>query len=238
MINFFRKIRYSLMEQNKTGKYLKYAIGEIVLVVVGILIALSINNWNEERKYNAELKIIYTRILNDIEGDIRNMSRQLEFHNKRKFVFEKVMQDSVTIELLDHGLSRIIATGIDRQYSNTGVNQLRNLNTTDSLSIRISNTYNGITNSLELLETNMKKENGITDRMFRDHTDWYIEWITKEINSKNSSPELQDYFMNSREYKHRVAYMYNIIYNNYVRTLNRYKRILENIMKQIEIKLQ
>ena len=38
------------MEENKTGKYLKYAIGEIVLVVIGILIALQINNWNEERK--------------------------------------------------------------------------------------------------------------------------------------------------------------------------------------------
>jgi Family of unknown function (DUF6090) len=49
MINFFRKIRYNLMEQNKTGKYLKYAIGEIVLVVIGILIALSINNWNNDR---------------------------------------------------------------------------------------------------------------------------------------------------------------------------------------------
>ena len=46
MINFFRKIRYNLIEQNKTGKYLKYAIGEIVLVAIGILIALSINNWN------------------------------------------------------------------------------------------------------------------------------------------------------------------------------------------------
>ena len=42
------------MEKNKTGKYLKYAIGEIVLVVIGILIALQINNWNEERKINTE----------------------------------------------------------------------------------------------------------------------------------------------------------------------------------------
>ena len=56
MINFFRKIRYDLMEKNppagragKTGKYLKYAVGEIVLVVIGILIALSINNWNQHR---------------------------------------------------------------------------------------------------------------------------------------------------------------------------------------------
>ncbi|NNC44454.1 MAG: hypothetical protein HKN99_01055 [Winogradskyella sp.] len=50
MIKFFRKIRYNLMEQNKTGKYFKYAIGEIILVVIGILIALQINNWNEQRK--------------------------------------------------------------------------------------------------------------------------------------------------------------------------------------------
>jgi len=50
MIKFFRKIRYHLMEKSKTGKYFKYAIGEIILVVIGILIAISINNWNENRK--------------------------------------------------------------------------------------------------------------------------------------------------------------------------------------------
>ena len=44
MIKLFRKIRYDLMGKNKTGKYLTYAIGEIILVVIGILIALSINN--------------------------------------------------------------------------------------------------------------------------------------------------------------------------------------------------
>ena len=65
MINFFRKTRYNLMEKNKTGKYLKYAIGEIVLVVVGILIALSINNWNEKRLE----KIIEQEYLTNLKGD-------------------------------------------------------------------------------------------------------------------------------------------------------------------------
>ena len=49
MIKFFRKIRQNLLMENKTGKYMKYAFGEIVLVVIGILIALSINNWNSNR---------------------------------------------------------------------------------------------------------------------------------------------------------------------------------------------
>ena len=50
MIKFFRHIRRSLINQNRMGKYFKYAIGEIFLVVFGILIALQINNWNENRK--------------------------------------------------------------------------------------------------------------------------------------------------------------------------------------------
>ncbi|RNC87989.1 MAG: hypothetical protein ED556_02020 [Winogradskyella sp.] len=59
MIKFFRHIRRSLIQENKMGKYFKYAIGEIVLVVIGILIALQINNWNENRKDRAEeLKIL------------------------------------------------------------------------------------------------------------------------------------------------------------------------------------
>jgi len=69
MIKFFRKIRYDLMEKNKTGKYLKYAIGEIVLVVIGILIALQINNWNENRKLDEIKQNYYQQLLVDLEAD-------------------------------------------------------------------------------------------------------------------------------------------------------------------------
>ncbi|MBT8293982.1 MAG: hypothetical protein KJN70_11965 [Eudoraea sp.] len=50
MIKFFRKIRQRLLTENKFSKYIMYAIGEIALVVIGILIALQVNNWNENRK--------------------------------------------------------------------------------------------------------------------------------------------------------------------------------------------
>ncbi len=54
------------MEQNKTGKYLKYAIGEIILVMIGILLALQVNNWNEKRK----IKIKETKILKELRSDL------------------------------------------------------------------------------------------------------------------------------------------------------------------------
>ncbi|WP_178986583.1 DUF6090 family protein [Winogradskyella helgolandensis] len=69
MIKFFRYIRKDLMEQSKTSKYFKYAIGEIVLVVIGILIALSINNWNQSRKENILAKNYYNRLLSDLKAD-------------------------------------------------------------------------------------------------------------------------------------------------------------------------
>jgi len=65
MIKFFRKIRYELMEKNKTAKYFKYAIGEIVLVMIGILLALQVSNWNQERKD----RISERKLLDNIHRD-------------------------------------------------------------------------------------------------------------------------------------------------------------------------
>ncbi len=66
MIKFFRKIRQSLLTENKLSKYLLYAIGEIVLVVVGILLALQLNTWNAERIQKQEINSTYERMLEEI----------------------------------------------------------------------------------------------------------------------------------------------------------------------------
>ena len=69
MIKFFRKIRQRLLTENKFNKYLLYAIGEIVLVVIGILIALQINNWNENRKLQTTKQNYFKQLLVDLEID-------------------------------------------------------------------------------------------------------------------------------------------------------------------------
>lgn len=77
MIKFFRKIRQNLIMENKTSKYFKYAIGEILLVVIGILIALQINNWNEGQKSktyeNKILKEIRASLTKDLEHTKTNL---------------------------------------------------------------------------------------------------------------------------------------------------------------------
>ena len=76
MIKFFRKIRQKLVSENKFSKYLIYAIGEIILVVIGILIALQINNWNEKNKQNNRSFQYHKRIYQDLNILTEN-SREL-----------------------------------------------------------------------------------------------------------------------------------------------------------------
>ena len=73
------------MEKNKTGKYLKYAFGEIVLVVIGILIALQINNWNEKQKLESKTQDYYGQLLDDLNNDIISAQSIIkEFSNHQK----------------------------------------------------------------------------------------------------------------------------------------------------------
>ncbi len=85
MINFFRKIRQNVLSEDKNGKssspagrYLKYAIGEIVLVVLGILIALQINNWNTQRQLNNQEQVILTILKSEFTYNVIELNRNIE----------------------------------------------------------------------------------------------------------------------------------------------------------------
>ena len=78
MIKFFRQIRQHLLSENKFSKYMLYAIGEIVLVVIGILIALSINQWNNNRVNKIESNNFNKRLLAEVSNNIDLANGKIE----------------------------------------------------------------------------------------------------------------------------------------------------------------
>jgi hypothetical protein len=150
------------MEQNKIGRYLKYAIGEIVLVVIGILIALQINNWNEDRKARIiEIKVV-KRLIADVKADsifyntrLELFSNQIKTYNKLFDLCsrpESIPEDSIILKDIEKlfikaaNYSNVINNDADimEQISNDSIKQaLRNYYKSFrfiSIAIEISNT--------------------------------------------------------------------------------------------------
>ncbi|WP_299519318.1 DUF6090 family protein [Winogradskyella sp.] len=147
MIKFFRHIRKSLIEQNKMGKYFKYAIGEILLVVIGILIALQINNWNEDKKahkievtYLESLRTEFTANLNALNTSISKCNRLVNQLDEILTFFEPKKLDTLKSEYIAKSLgntlqynvsfnpiravqTELISSGNLKQISNTELRQ-------------------------------------------------------------------------------------------------------------------
>ena len=92
MIKFFRKIRQNLLSEGKTGKYLKYAIGEIVLVVIGILIALAINNWNTNSKLKSEEQTLLKDLQLEVSNNLVSLEEVIAEHRKSHNAAKKIKE--------------------------------------------------------------------------------------------------------------------------------------------------
>jgi hypothetical protein len=78
MIKFFRKIRQKMLIENKISKYLLYATGEIILVVIGILIALQINNWNENRKDRQQERVLLKQLQSEFQSNLDQLDQKIQ----------------------------------------------------------------------------------------------------------------------------------------------------------------
>ena len=90
MIKFFRKIRHRLLSENKVSKYLLYAIGEIILVVIGILIALQINTWNQNRQNRAEELKILKSLYKEVEANIETFNYDFTIQQRNFAVIQEI----------------------------------------------------------------------------------------------------------------------------------------------------
>ena len=165
MIKFFRRIRYTLMETGKTGKYLKYAIGEILLVMIGILLALQVNNWNENRKQqSADLRFLETLrteltldtiALSQRISQYKNINLRLE--NTLELFNTKIQITQNEYELISGGLGDIeVLTPINKNI------QRNNLPLANGMLMRIDNQlYQEYLNYLE----NTVSQNNIMSKL-------------------------------------------------------------------------
>ena len=136
------------MEKNKTGKYFKYAIGEILLVVIGILIALQINNWNESRKATKQEVKILNELKNDLKTNLAEIKesydRTVIRQNSAVLILDKLKSNIPVDDSLIKAFENIkgdvifnIANTSYKYIENQGINTLSN----DSLRIRITEMF-------------------------------------------------------------------------------------------------
>jgi len=126
MIKFFRKIRYDLMEKNKTGKYIKYAIGEIVLVVIGILIALSLNNWNEQRVINESINSYLTALKDETQNNIDGLNffiKRIDIDIANTVLAVTELNKENANQLADSTLYRLIGNSAHPPYFSGNLNR-------------------------------------------------------------------------------------------------------------------
>ncbi|MFX0558589.1 DUF6090 family protein [Maribacter sp. CXY002] len=112
MIKFFRKIRQKLLSENKFSKYLVYAIGEIVLVVIGILIALQINDWNEHRKDKATEHTLLIAMHDDLLINIDRLNNDIQIEQNTINQANKVIQHLDERKRYNPNLDKLFAEAI------------------------------------------------------------------------------------------------------------------------------
>jgi len=232
MISIFRKSRQNLLANNRLRKYLTYAIGEIALVVIGILIAVTLNNLNDQRKQDEKLEAIYSRILIDTDKNIERIDEIISYYEKEESLFNDIINDTLTEELIKNGYgSQLLAYFLNLSIESTGYEQLKSMNSDDELSIQITEVYGSRLEQIEIIEKTIISNTESNLKQWRDKYPWFADWI---LDIPNEEATL--YFTKNQEFKNKIVYRYLQVYQNYVRFLRRLKSALEDLKVQIKTK--
>ncbi len=231
MIRSFRKIRQRLLSENKFTKYLLYASGEIVLVMIGILLALQVNNWNEQRKKNKELKEVRTRVALDIGNDLADLQSKIDFWEYKRPLFDSVRYGKMTEALLDQGADELISTAPFTVLSKTGVELLKETKNRDALTLKIIEIYDYLEEQPLMNEREIRQSMyDMVDAMMK--YEWFHDYKKNGLNSKSA----RGYFLNDKEYINRLIYSHNRIYTNYLRKLEYVISVLKEARNELRIK--
>jgi len=250
MIKFFRKIRQKMLTENKISKYLIYAIGEIFLVVIGILIALQINNnnnYNEQRRLEQEyllsLQSEFEINLSKINASIQENEQRIQAFDFLLTLFDKNILDTVSNKRISQMfvpilgsemsylpssgvLNDIISSGKLNLISNKGLRQ--NLASHESSLNLLNIQLNGSKFTDENLRLVLYKQGSIRNILMDiGFVEYKLESISREIDNKMlfDSVELENFLL---------TYSLLAKATNGTTLFGRIKAEIENILEQIE----
>jgi Family of unknown function (DUF6090) len=240
MIKFFRKIRQNLLSEGKTGKYFKYAVGEIVLVVIGILIALQLNNLNDERKTENLRQVYYKQLLQDFEKDkayIKEHSSIIDSNTVKVKAFKEIYNQP------NQPIFQIISetTNLDWAFRNVQFksNTISTLENTGDVKLIVPNIRE------KLISLEKYKEETENVSKYNNDRAAIAEFNASQIygsvdfvfeNIKNQPKLLEWVFEKNRQIELLVAFesSQNNKVNSEKSSLTRFKKILSD-MEEIEI---
>ncbi len=245
MIKLFRNIRKNLLLENRTSKYFKYAIGEIILVVVGILIALQINNWNENIKLEQQERSYYCKINEDLSSDLINLERSKESLEKRIVVLDRFLINLLKIQddksvLLNDYLAAVRSYHFIPSKAAiidiTSSGKLENLKNQE-LKNSILNYYSELDNGLQIIEANVNLL--IRESEYSNNTDFGLQEVpfyknvySKELQSLLKSVEWQ------KDSNHPIFVEFKNQMNLAIIICEREKQLIENIKESVQTLIQ
>jgi hypothetical protein len=236
--------------ENKTSKYFKYALGEIALVVIGILIALQISNWNEGRKEKEYLNVVYKQIQNDLKRDTLRMGETIKEITEKNKRLADIINRAVPVSYYDTiNISNYencekcrsdVTDFYEFQNLDKGYQLLKSINTAqnfkiDSLSLKIDAFYTDYT--LTVKDGNSLISNLTADNI-NDYQkyDWFVPWSSR-IGRLFYTEEFITYIFESKENRVKSA-NYLIFSKWYAGNLSSYKQEATQFLKLLEEHLE
>lgn len=206
MSKIFRETRQQLLSKGKNKAYLKYAIGEIALVVIGILIALGVNNWNQRLKNEDKITSILKEIQGDLLIDLEASNAIFDFHMHTDSISKNILNNRYTLEDYKNGKVEDIGYSYrDFQTLHNGFDNLTlNLDKIPEkykhLLPEIKNLYITLNTTIDVYNTKMRSVVYENSDESAKNSIWYLDNLIGKY-----SIEQMDYALNDVKHKKLIA---------------------------------
>ena len=239
MLKIFRRARQQLIKENNVSSYLIYAIGEIALVMIGILLALQVNNWNETRKTKKQLNSILKTVSLDLQRDTITANGVVRFYDtikkKSDFIIQKKLnRDNYKdcpecrslVSIYQPFVIQNKGYELLKAYSNN--NEVKN----DTLVTNITQFYTTFETLIEDSNAFIKEEVFNNIETFKEK-DWFVDWTLGKYSEK-----MIIFFTESEEYRKMVAANDILAGKNHKLFVDMYNKNAKKLIAKLEERLK